>query len=244
MTMKRMNLSNEVAVSPVVGVMLMLVVVIIIAAVVSGFAGSLVGSEKKAPQMTAEATIVNTGYYYGSQFTMLVTGVSEPIPSKDVIIKTSWKASNGVKNSTTVLPGAFNWNYGNPTSPNNGTAPWANGPGIKSFGMYNTKTGDQYFGNYTITSGTSIRAYPSGAWGPTSVPATYGGYGPGPDATYVYADTTVADGYHVATDVDAMQAVFGMNWNNLRPGDVVNLKIIHTPSGKIIFEQDISVRGN
>jgi archaeal type IV pilus assembly protein PilA len=44
------------AVSPVVGVMLMLVVVIIIAAIVSGFAGGLMGSSGKAPQATIQAT--------------------------------------------------------------------------------------------------------------------------------------------------------------------------------------------
>jgi len=40
------------AVSPVVGVMLMLVVVVIIAAIVSGFAGGLVSGVKKTPQAT------------------------------------------------------------------------------------------------------------------------------------------------------------------------------------------------
>ncbi|MDD1686443.1 type IV pilin [Methanoregula sp.] len=45
---------TERAVSPVVGVMLMLVVVIIIAAVVSAFAGSAVGSQKKVPQATIQ----------------------------------------------------------------------------------------------------------------------------------------------------------------------------------------------
>lgn len=44
------------AVSPVVGVMLMLVVVIIIAAVVSAFSGELVNSESKTPQATIKAT--------------------------------------------------------------------------------------------------------------------------------------------------------------------------------------------
>lgn len=43
---------NEDAVSPVVGVMLMLVVVIIIAAIVSAFAGGAVSGVKKAPQAT------------------------------------------------------------------------------------------------------------------------------------------------------------------------------------------------
>ena len=96
--------SAEEAVSPVVGVMLMLVVTIIVAAVVSAFAGGLASGEQKAPQITAETTITNTGYYYGSQFNMVITSVSEPIASNDLKIMTSWRASNGVRNATTVLP--------------------------------------------------------------------------------------------------------------------------------------------
>lgn len=51
-----MRPQNDFGVSPVVGVMLMLVVVIIIAAIVSGFAGSLVTSNNKAPQATIQGT--------------------------------------------------------------------------------------------------------------------------------------------------------------------------------------------
>ncbi len=50
---------NE-AVSPVVGVMLMLVVTIIIAAVVSAFAGGLTESTDKAPQVSLKATYSQT----------------------------------------------------------------------------------------------------------------------------------------------------------------------------------------
>lgn len=53
--MKRMN---EEAVSPVVGVMLMLVVTIVIAAVVSGFAGGLASDNAKAPQATLSCSAV------------------------------------------------------------------------------------------------------------------------------------------------------------------------------------------
>jgi len=53
--MKRMNAD---AVSPVVGVMLMLVVTIIIAAVVSAFGGGLGGSQQMTPQVTLKATPV------------------------------------------------------------------------------------------------------------------------------------------------------------------------------------------
>ena len=45
-----MNRKSESAVSPVVGIMLMLVVTIIIAAIVSAFAGGAVGGQKKTPQ--------------------------------------------------------------------------------------------------------------------------------------------------------------------------------------------------
>lgn len=53
-----MKQMNEAAVSPVVGVMLMLVVTIIIAAVVSAFAGGLSSDQSKAPQATLGVTPV------------------------------------------------------------------------------------------------------------------------------------------------------------------------------------------
>ncbi len=51
-----MRHQNRDAVSPVVGVMLMLVVTIIIAAVVSAFSGGLGGSQQKTPQASITAT--------------------------------------------------------------------------------------------------------------------------------------------------------------------------------------------
>lgn len=50
-----MKTGDEDAVSPVVGVMLMLVVTIIIAAVVSAFAGGVGGDRSKTPQATLTA---------------------------------------------------------------------------------------------------------------------------------------------------------------------------------------------
>jgi len=60
--LKRISKKNgDVAVSPVIGVMLMLVVTIIIAAVVSGFAGGMISGQKKAPQATIQATYSQSG---------------------------------------------------------------------------------------------------------------------------------------------------------------------------------------
>lgn len=58
----RTHATNEAAVSPVVGVMLMLVVTIIIAAVVSAFSGGLSQGTNKAPQLSLGAEVHNGSY--------------------------------------------------------------------------------------------------------------------------------------------------------------------------------------
>ncbi len=83
--MKQMEKKDE-AVSPVVGVMLMLVVTIIIAAVVSGFAGGLAGDNQKVPQasVTAKEVIVkgvidtNQGAAFGQGLTRPDQGSENP----------------------------------------------------------------------------------------------------------------------------------------------------------------------
>ncbi|MBP2133181.1 FlaG/FlaF family flagellin (archaellin) [Methanomicrobium sp. W14] len=57
-----MKINATEAVSPVVGVMLMLVVTIIIASVVSAFAGGLAGSQEKTPQTTLGVEEVIEGF--------------------------------------------------------------------------------------------------------------------------------------------------------------------------------------
>lgn len=59
-----MKTDAESAVSPVIGVMLMLVVTIIIAAVVSGFTGGLGGGASKAPQAALDCTADLTGHLF------------------------------------------------------------------------------------------------------------------------------------------------------------------------------------
>ncbi len=67
---------NDSAVSPVVGVMLMLVVTIIIAAVVSAFAGGMGGSQSKTPQvsLSAEYSVANGMKIYHNGGDVLTIG--------------------------------------------------------------------------------------------------------------------------------------------------------------------------
>ena len=72
------------AVSPVVGVMLMLVVVIIIAAIVSGFAGSLVGTSTKPPQANVQGK-----YIYSADMFQLFHAGGDELSTQSIIVKLS-----------------------------------------------------------------------------------------------------------------------------------------------------------
>jgi len=307
------------AVSPVIGVMLMLVVTIIIAAVVSGFAGGLVGdNNQQPPSLAMDVEIVNSGNYRASAFFANVLGVSEPIPTKDLKIITSWvttvKKNTYISQSGAEVPGSgcilglpigtvyhggvevlpgisnsFTYNTGK------SVAPHGFGPGVGN--LTESDTGDYgarsdgplvptsawqffavtHFGNYSLEQGTVMMADAAGrpcigGAEPGGYPSyrggcAIGGYGgsakpervlPNGDRLFTFYPYQYSHGnqYRVYTGdkttaveivkdnwhADSMQGVLGCGWENLRAGDVVNVKIIHTPSGKTIFNKDVVVK--
>ena len=153
--LKRLSKKNsENAVSPVVGVMLMLVVTIIIAAVVSAFSGGLIGQgTPKAPTLTMNVKVVNTGISATSGFFATVTGISNPVQTKNEELITSWQTTNRVTGA--AITGGNTTIYVNGTL----TAPLGYGPGVLD-GVY----GDS-FGNYTLVSGTGMSAIPTSTYG-------------------------------------------------------------------------------
>jgi len=326
------SLNCDDAVSPVIGVMLMLVVTIIIAAVVSGFAGGLVGDgDQNPPTLTIDVAIANSGSYRGSEFSATVLGVSEPIPTKDLKILTSWettvKTNTFIKESEVsggpeteepgcgcilnpddhpigtvyrggaeILPGITN-SFTRKTAQS--VAPYGLGPGVSNItesdmAMWGTTYGPKvpvnnwhfytvtHFGNYSLEQGTTMVAeaagrcvhYPVSGGSPDYFNG--GGYGTltrekiagkwqyTPNSYHYKSDTMVYTVYtgdkttpaEIVADydstllpwkqnrpnVDGMQAMLGCGWENLRAGDVVNVKVIHTPSGKTIFNKDVVVK--
>lgn len=232
---------RDTGVSPVVGVMLMLVVTIIIAAVVSAYSGGLASGQKKAPQLAGEASITNTGQYWGSSFSLVINGASEPVRTKDLKLISTWTARDGTRSSTASVANVENYHIG---TTKHFPVPIGTGPGVDRFGMVGTSHPEQHWGNYSLTSGTSITAIPMGPYGPMSMPS-YGGYGVNPATGEVKPDYTyyTGTGYTVGSDADSIQAVLGSNWNHLRAGDTVKIQLLHIPSGKMIFEQDVIVKG-
>ena len=130
---------QEIAVSPVVGVMLMLVVTIIIAAVVSAFAGGTLGtsSNQKTPTVAMDASLVNTSGKLN--FTATVLSVSDSIPTKNLVLSATWTSGSnyGGGNSSTKIPYGY-------------------GPGVNGTVSLTSPTTNQYFGTYLLTPGTSL----------------------------------------------------------------------------------------
>ena len=155
--LKRISRENrDEAVSPVVGVMLMLVVTIIIAAVVSAFAGGMTGgNNQKSPTLAMDVKITHSTNSSNAGFYATVLSISEPTSTNNLKIVTSWRAKNATTGVYSVVGGAT-------SAAGSTTTPYGYGPGIS--GTTNSTLGtNQYFGNYTLTQGTGLIAEGSAA---------------------------------------------------------------------------------
>jgi len=229
---------QEHAVSPVVGVMLMLVVTIIIAAVVSAFAGGMGAGKEKAPQVSLDCYITSgdsmmTGTA-GPVFVMKHMG-GDPVNTKNVKLVTSWVNATGVYNvQSTVAPmwnetdKAIYYSKGAVTGESNYTLSSLNTHYVAWGGevYYNVPylavagqlpaTGDaskdtpQWFGNYVFKAGDVIKA---------DTDNTVGG--------------SVA-GQNLAIPIIKYGELLTRN-------DIVNVKLIDLKSGTTIFSKDIPV---
>jgi len=252
---------KESGVSPVIGVMLMLVVTIVIAAVVSGFAGGLTGgTNQKAPSLSMDIHVVNSGDWRGSHFSAAVTGVSEAIPTKDLKLITAWKAKNlttlqAVSGGNTSTGGVGNVDFkpgmkvtGFTSYGTFAIAPYGFGPGVLVQGNPTcpycpNQSGLQAFGNYSLLSGTTMYAEPAGLGSGAGVggAGSSAGVGYGVVTPFVYTTGTSGKVSYLDTSVDPMDAVMGKGWQDLRAGDTVSLSMIHVPTGKTVFQRDVQV---
>jgi len=228
------------AVSPVVGVMLMLIVTVIIAAAVHSYASSLATTTSKAPSGTWDVKIKNSGYWKDSGIWLTYLS-GDPVPSKDIKIVMIHK-----NNITEAIPNTVNVHY-NFTKEDNTTTGWTNYSGPIAY-VNDTWKGsgtppyDVQFGNYTIETGVMLKASPVG-W--DKVPGendTYNEYGYGVLELYKYSGYNETLGLTPETVIDPVRALL-KDWEYVRPGDTVTVEIVHIPSGKTIYKADIVVEG-
>lgn len=97
------------AVSPVIGVMLMVVITVVIAGVIAAFGTGMVGNTETAPSAVLEVEIINFDKMMdGGNYPNLmapdfrITHLSgDPIDTGDIELRFSWTDSNKVKHSST-----------------------------------------------------------------------------------------------------------------------------------------------
>jgi len=195
--------NNGEAVSPVVGVMLMLVVTIIIAAVVSGFAGGMAGGTEVAPNVAMEVKIdlaVSTGTPGYTAESMLFEHLSgDIIQTEDLQIITYHTLDNG----TTVKK---------VNDKNSDSSEFTT--------YYGSTTVLPYLADYTDTGGLGNAC------------AHFGNY------TIAAGDIMVVPGTLDSDGTSALEQFLGFD---PEAGDVVDVKILHVPSEKYIYDKEVVV---
>lgn len=216
-----MEMTKEDAVSPVVGVMLMLVVTIIIAAVVSGFAGGLAGGKEKAPQVSLETHITLAEGWTPTEMTIKHLG-GDPINTKNVKLVTSWVNASGFYHVASTIAPTYNESvdevyHGTSTSHYeisslntdyyNGTyhEPYLVVPGDMPADSSGKET-SLWFGNYILRAGDVIKA--SGN----------------------------LDSANLVTDKKVIKDVELLTGN-----EVVNVRLIDLVSGSTIYDKNVIV---
>ncbi|MDD1687326.1 type IV pilin N-terminal domain-containing protein [Methanoregula sp.] len=213
---------NDEGVSPVVGVMLMLAVTVIIAAIVSAAAGGLSGTNKQAPSAILEVHFYENKSY-GDSFvnTMTIEHVSgDPLQTKDLSISTYFRNSTGQlikgslmgENTSKIRDGEYCG-----TLFINDQDRFGNSP------LVNTEKGKykSWFGNTSavLMAGDSL-----------VTPAQY------------YAATSEKE--NLALDEILNFKTYdntGVIDNGYKAGSVITVKIVHIPSGQIIFDKDVVI---
>jgi len=176
------------AVSPVVGVMLMLVVTIIIAAVVSAFAGGMAGSEKRLPTATLTGTYSQANgltITHAGGDTVAISGVNFMTTPSDIMgpdaAKFAWvidktiiidptnnnlpiyNGTSGVYNTTMFKPGdTLVVTHANCVDFNSTDSSWIGpNPGVnKNAQVFWTGVGKSgYFGTYAFGNPSNVGKY-------------------------------------------------------------------------------------
>jgi archaeal type IV pilus assembly protein PilA len=233
---------HDQAVSPVIGVLLMLVVTIIIAAVVSGFAGGLTGGAKTAPTASIDVKIKalenyggmppwGDGYYCPGITIEHLSG--DALPTKDLQIityitnPTSGEIVKGGLNGEKSVKGNASWTMSG----------WLDSKYcgvlfLNDQNRFGTDTvqdsangNDNWFGNS------------SAIFRPGDIlcdPHSFAGN---------YNDNDGPNHPHINP---AMDKLFGIACSNTSqgfvPGAVVDFKILDKPSGKYIFDKKVVIQ--
>ena len=217
------------AVSPVVGVMLMLVVAVVLAAVVNSFAGGLAGTQEKAPQASFDVKIRSmetTGW--APEFVMKHLG-GDPVDTDSVKLVTKWYNETTGKweiQETTAVP----WNESGQICywDNDGTCYWTNYTDVNT--EYNDSVGNHtfYHAPYLVVPG--------------DMPAD----GQGKETELWFGNYVIQKGdvikAQINLDASNLRTPIIANATYLKPGDIVTVELIDLTTNNKIFSKEVVVQ--
>ena len=246
MTVMKKTEQKDDAVSPVVGVMLMLVVTIIIAAVVAAFAGGLATSTETAPNAVLDVQIfsaANTGgtmsITYAPDMTIDHLG-GDSVDTGDLEIKFSWtnisgqtfySSYNGSEDSI-----SYNGGYGDTS---------------RKKALYLNdmiQSGDNaLFGNAVLTTGSHMQTYANylkqdyldPSWGGTGKTIIHTG---SPFMDVIFGGSNEFTKASLLTDDNGFPVYHDGIMKEMPAGTAVHVTIIHTPSGQAIYDKVVYVQ--
>lgn len=212
---------SEAGVSPVVGVMLMLSVTVIIAAIVSAAAGGLSGTEKTAPSAILAVHFYENRSYSGStpHNAMTIEHISgSPLQTKDLSISTYYR-----NKSSQLIKGALS--------------------GEKSIEIESGEYAGKYSGVLYINDQDRFGDLPF-----IDSDSGYQSWFGNASAVLMAGDILVTPAQYLGTDSSenrALNTILNLGdsaaFHGYKAGDIINVKIVHIPSGRMLFDKDVVV---
>jgi len=200
-------------VSPVVGVMLMLSVTVIIAAIVSAAAGGLSGTEKQAPSAILKVHFYDNRSYGGGTFSS-DTMTIEQVSGNPLQTK-DLSISTYFRNSSGMIKGSL-------------------------MGEKYVEVGSQNCGVLFINNMDRF-GDPRQSTDTTGYQSWFGNS----SAVLMAGDVLVTPAqYFGSADNRAINSILNIDTatdKDYRAGAVINTKIVHIPSGQVIFDKDVVV---
>lgn len=130
-------INKDSAVSPVIGIMLMLIITVVLAAVISGYSGGIAKVQTKPPTLVFDARLVNNVTETEESFLdITIISISDGIPTRDLKFQTEW-----MNESQKIQRNSLSF-----------------GTGIYPLGFKAGSSISQHFGDFTLLAGTHLYA--------------------------------------------------------------------------------------
>ena len=230
------------AISPVIGVMLMLVVTVVIAAAVTIFATGVVGDTEPAPVAVLDVEIFSdifalVGIHAPDLWITHVSG--EPVDTKDIELRFSWTDTCGNSHYSTYSADGFKSKYNSGINSEGGNRMQALYVKSTIPGGSGYQNLDHYFGDLILTPGMKLFA---------NSDMLPGGYEEVKNTGSQFMDV-IFDNYKITADIGYSdwtgmggKPTTGGIMTHLSPGTAVDVMIIHLPSNKAIYDKTVIVQ--